>query len=140
MIREFKMSDLSRVLEIWLESNLNAHPFIPEAYWRGNLEAVREMLPQAELYVYEEESGILGFIGLTGSYIAGLFVCAEKQSHGIGRQLMDFVKARKPELALDVYKRNIRAVKFYQRERFAVLSENVDKATGECEYRMVWKW
>lgn len=28
MIREFKMEDLDRIMEIWLNSNIDAHPFI----------------------------------------------------------------------------------------------------------------
>lgn len=42
-------------------------------------------------------------------------------------------------LTLDVYQKNNRAVAFYFREGFSVLSEELDKATGEIEYTMIWK-
>ena len=46
MIRNMEPSDLDAVLDIWLESNLQAHPFVPAGYWRDNLEMVREQLPR----------------------------------------------------------------------------------------------
>jgi putative acetyltransferase len=42
-------------------------------------------------------------------------------------------------LYLSVYKKNKRAVKFYQRESFKILSEKIDKNTGEAEFLMYWK-
>lgn len=55
----------------------------------GNFDAVKEMLIQAEVYIYEDESGIQGFIGLNGDHIEGIFVRRKVQSTGIGRQLLD---------------------------------------------------
>ena len=141
MIRPFKDSDLQEVMEIWLHTNLQAHSFIPETYWKSNYDMVRDMLPKAELYVSEEaQSGrILGFIGLTDQYIAGIFVREDAQSKGIGKQLLDHVKARRPGLSLSVYQKNERAVRFYQRERFTVQSEQMEEITGEKELVMIWE-
>ena len=55
MIRLFEFRDLDRIMEIWLEGNLKAHPFIKEEYWRQNYEIVRSVLPNAEVYVFEED-------------------------------------------------------------------------------------
>ena len=141
MIRPFKNSDLQEVMEIWLHTNLQAHSFIPKAYWKNNYDMVQNMLPKAELYVCEDaQSGrILGFIGLTDQYIAGIFVREDAQSKGIGKQLLDHVKAHRPGLSLNVYQKNERAVRFYQRERFAVQSEQIEEITGEKELVMVWE-
>lgn len=54
MIRELRKADINRVADIWLDTNIKAHDFIPAQYWKNNLEAVKEMLPQAEVYVYED--------------------------------------------------------------------------------------
>lgn len=72
-------------------------------------------------------------------YIAGIFVKGTAQSHGIGRQLLDYVKDIKQNLRLDVYLKNERAISFYQRELFTIETETVDDTTGEKEYSMVWK-
>lgn len=51
MIRRFRESDLNAVMEIWLAANRQAHGFVRGQYWERNFEMVRQMLPQAEVYV-----------------------------------------------------------------------------------------
>jgi len=86
---------MDRVAGIWLDANLRAHCFISPQYWKSNFAPVKEMLPRAEVYVYENDREIWGFIGLTGEYIEGIFVSGEMQSRGIGKRLLDFVKTKK---------------------------------------------
>lgn len=138
MIRELHRTDIDHVAEIWLDTNIKAHCFISSRYWKNNFEAVKEQLSQAEVYVYEDESGIHGFIGLQDDYIAGIFVCYEFQSRGIGKQLLDYAKNIRQKLQLSVYQNNIRAVRFYQREGFELQHKGVDEDTKEIEYLMVW--
>ena len=140
MIRTFRESDLSAVMKIWLDTNIKAHNFISKEYWTSNYEMVKEILPKAEIYVYEDYATNLinGFIGLTDSYIVGLFVKETAQSKGIGKQLLDHVKSIKFNMSLSVYQENIRAVHFYQREEFQIQSENIDVNTNEKELIMTW--
>lgn len=140
MVRKFKPSDLEQVMKIWLETNIAAHDFVPEKYWRDNFDAVKEALPKAEVYVYECDcdKSIGGFVGLNGNFIEGLFVRYDLQSQGIGKKLLDSVKSVSSRLELSVYRKNGRAVKFYKREGFAVQSELVDEYTGEKECIMFW--
>lgn len=139
MIRRSVNADINRVSNIWLDTNIKAHNFICEQYWRDNFEPVKEMLSQSEIYVYEDKKQIQGFIGLSGNHIEGIFICEEMQSQGIGKQLLNFVKAIKEQLSLDVYQKNSRAVKFYLREDFKIQSEGVDENTGENDYFMIWE-
>ena len=112
MIRRFEEKDISSVMQIWLDSNLEAHSFIAESYWKNKYEAVEKMILKAEIYVSEDSNGINGFIGLIDNYIAGVFVKKGKRSKGIGKQLIDFVKCQYNNLTLDVF------VKKYQSSRF----------------------
>ena len=66
MIRKLSEKDINEVTEIWLLANLQAHDFVPASYWKENLSFVKEMLPKAEVYVYENEERkeITGFIGI----------------------------------------------------------------------------
>ena len=139
MIRKLRKADIDSVADIWLDANLKAHSFIPAQYWKSNSEFVKEALPQAEVYVYENENEIQGFVGLSGEHIEGIFVSGEKQSQGIGKLLLDHVKDRKPRLLLNVYKQNTRAMSFYQREGFEIQYEGLDDATGEKDCVMVWQ-
>lgn len=139
MIRDLKETDIDRIAEIWLNTNIKAHDFIPSEYWQDKFHIVKKMFSQAEIYVYENEKTILGFIGMSEEYIAGIFVSSEVQSQGIGKLLLNFVKDRKNKLHLNVYQKNIRAIQFYHREDFKIESENFDSDNNEKEYIMVWE-
>ena len=139
MIRGLQKADINKVADIWLDTNLKAHYFISAQYWKSNFDLVKEMLSQAEVYVYENEQKIQAFIGLSGEYIEGIFVSDEMQSQGIGKFLLDYIKDRKTKLCLNVYQKNTRAIHFYQRESFEIQCEGFDEATGEKDYSMVWQ-
>ena len=139
MIRKLRKTDLDEVAYIWLHTNKKAHDFIAETYWDEHFEMVEGMLGDAEIYVFEEQGQIKGFVGLDGEYIAGIFVREKEQSLGIGKQLLDFVKSLKGQLKLNVYQKNERAIKFYTREQFEIQDEQTDEARGEAEYLMLWK-
>ena len=139
MIRKLQKADINRAADIWLKTNLKAHFFIPEQYWISNYEFVKELLPQAEVYVYEDDKMIQGFIGINDEYIEGIFVSDEMQSRGIGKMLLDYIKDKKDRLQLKVYQKNVRAMSFYQREGFTIQSEEMDEFTGEKEYVMNWE-
>ena len=64
MIRKLRKTDINRVADIWLKTNLKAHSFISEQNWISNYERVKEMLPQAEVYVYEDDKMSQGFLGV----------------------------------------------------------------------------
>ena len=140
MIRKFESRELDAVMQIWLNGNLDAHPFIPASFWTDHFETVRDMLPQAELYVHEDKDTrqIDGFIGLTDSHIEGVFVAQSARSKGIGKALLDHAKSFKPSLTLSVYQKNERALAFYRREQFAVHSESIDGDTNEADIQMLW--
>lgn len=140
MIRKMEEKDIPDVLQIWLETNIRAHNFIEKEYWTGNYEMVKQILPEAEVYVYEDEKNgqIVGFIGMNNQYVEGLFVKESAQSRGIGKQLLDHAKSRETELCLGVYQKNVRAMRFYLRENFLIQAEEMDEDTNEKEYIMGW--
>lgn len=138
MIRVLEEKDVDTVAKIWLETNIKTHDFIASNYWKEYYEIIKDMFLQAEVYVYEIEKEIMGFIGLDKEYIEGIFVLDQYQKRGIGKALLNHVKAKKEHLSLNVYQKNLNAILFYQREGFCVQYEDVDENTGEKEYRMVW--
>ena len=40
-----------------------AHYFISRQYWKSNYELVKEMMSQSEVYVFEADKMIQGFVG-----------------------------------------------------------------------------
>ena len=139
MIRELRKADINKVANIWLDTNITAHYFIPEQYWKSNFELVKELLLQATVYVYEDNQEIRGFIGLNDEYVEGIFVSDEMQSLGIGKLLLNYAKDKRNKLFLNVYQKNARAITFYQREGFEIQHSGLDEAAGEKDYVMVWQ-
>ena len=139
MIRKLQKTDVIKVADIWLDSNIKAHDFIPAQYWKSNFELVKQLLLQATVYVYEDNQKIQGFIGMNEEYIEGLFVLNEMQSQGIGKILLNYAKGKRNKLFLNVYQKNTRAISFYQREGFEVQYSGLDEATGEKDYVMTWQ-
>lgn len=138
MIRRFENKDLDQVMSIWLQVNMESHSFIEADYWKNNYEMVREMIPKAEVLVSEENGQIRGFIGLIDTYIAGIFVRAAEQSKGVGTGLLHTVMKSRDNLRLNVYKKNMRAVSFYQHYGFQIKNQEIDESTSEEEYMMEW--
>lgn len=139
MIRDFRKEDIDKVMQLWLNTNIQAHSFIDDKYWQDNFKDVKEMMPQATIYVYEENGEIQAFIGLMEGFIAGIFVASDFQSKGIGKLLLDYSKEKNKELSLCVYKKNNRALNFYLKEGFTISTEQVDENTNEEEYVMKWR-
>ncbi len=104
----------------------------------NNYEMVREMIPKAEVLLSEENGQIRGFIGLIDTYIAGIFVRAAEQSKGVGTGLLHTVMKSRDNLRLNVYKKNMRAVSFYQHYGFQIKNQEIDESTSEEEYMMEW--
>jgi putative acetyltransferase len=139
MIRNFKKQDLERIMDLWLHTNISAHSFIENGYWKSHYDTVKAMMPHATIYLYEENGVIQGFVGLMDNDIAGIFVSQQVQSTGIGKKLLEYVKDKKSALSLNVYQENSRAVNFYIREGFVVSNEQIDENTGKIELRMRWE-
>ena len=138
MIRKMKDSELEKVSQIWLDSNLEAHDFIDKNFWLDNYPMVKEQFKTAEIYV-DAESEVKGFVGLQDDYIAGIFVEKSYRNQGIGKKLINFLKKNHQELSLDVYDKNIRAKQFYEKNGFEVSTQSIERETDEKESRLVWK-
>lgn len=139
MIRKFFNNDIDRVMTIWFDGNMDSHNFIIPEYWEEKYNEVKSMIPQAEVYVYESDGIIKGFIGLDGDYIAGIFVDKIYRSKGIGKALIRFIKNSHERLILSVYEKNKSAVRFYEKSGFVVASTGTDSDTLQTEYTMLWE-
>ena len=138
-IRKMNEYEIDDVMNIWLNSNIEAHWFIDKKYWIKNFEFVSSAIAEADVYVVYIDNVMAGFMGITkGGYIAGIFVKNNFRSRGIGKSLLDMAKSMFSCLSLDVYKTNTKAIRFYKREGFKIFLENIDESSGEAEYLMKW--
>ncbi|HLT06469.1 MAG TPA: N-acetyltransferase [Cyclobacteriaceae bacterium] len=138
-IRKTTPPDNRRVTEIWLESSIPAHDFIPEQYWKQNEKIMEEhYLPLSEVYVAEENGHILGFIALIDQQVAALFVHPDHQGKGIGKLLLQHTQSLREVLELKVYQKNTKSLGFYLNKGFEIVAESLDPHTGEKEWVMQW--
>lgn len=139
MIRRLKTAQQEiDIMKIWLDSTVEAHHFIEKDYWYENYDMVKNVyLPQSETFVFIEDENILGFISiLNKGYIGALFIDINHQGKGIGRKLIEYAQRQYRELTLAVYKDNDQAVRFYNKNGFKIISEQLNTETSKLEYIM----
>lgn len=136
---ELTSGELEAVLKIWLEVNVDTHNYINRKYWVDNYEYVKTSLTNATIYLYVKNEKVVAFLGMTDSYIEGIFVEKSFRKRGIGKALLAESKKENKQLTLSVYKKNKQAVRFYQSQAFTIMQEQVEPETKEVEYIMRWK-
>ena len=139
VILPLEADDLPEVMEIWLTVNQEVHDFVSASYWQANYAAVQRAIAEAEVYCWKPAETPVGFIGLIGDYVAGLFVRPEWRGHGVGRSLLALAQRKKPRLRLHVYRKNQSALAFYIRQGFAVTGSILEPVTGETALIMQWE-
>lgn len=130
-IRAYEASDLNRLSSIWHDASLTAHSFLGSERLQEQRALIEnEYLPKAETWVACRTGEPVGFIGLVGTFIGGVFVEPTLQGGGVGRALIDHAMKLKGELNLEVYTDNKKTVAFYQRLGFEELSRRSEDDEG----------
>ena len=137
MIRKYRESDLETVVDIWFESSSLAHPFLEPDFMEKVKKDMHDIyIPNSETWVYEENDKILGFIGMLGNEIGGLFVLPNQHSKGIGTQLVNLVKEQHDTLEVEVFKKNKIGRAFYDKYGFVFMKEYFDDASKNDVLRL----
>lgn len=137
MVRPYKDTDLSDLLDVWYSASLLAHPFLDEAFFVRERNNIREIyLPNAETWVFEQEGVVVGFVALIGNEVGGLFGHADYHGRGIGRALMDHARSIRNVLELVVFEDNKVGRAFYEKYGFRQVGEEVHEATGFMQLRL----
>ena len=145
MIRRLKPDEMDELIEIWLASTIQAHPFISESYWHESESIVRNVyIPQSATWVFihqdEHQEKMVGFISvLDPQFIGALFVSEAFIGKGIGQALMEHVKTHYSELSLEVYQKNHRAVHFYHHQGFRIEESAWQNETHHPTWIMSWQ-
>ncbi|GKW41649.1 hypothetical protein PEC301879_15070 [Pectobacterium carotovorum subsp. carotovorum] len=71
-------------------------------------------------------------------FIGALFVEQAYYGKQIGTALIQHVQAQYPLLSLEVYQQNTRACRFYHKQGFAIVEENVNQDTQATALIMQW--
>ncbi|HWO97412.1 MAG TPA: GNAT family N-acetyltransferase [Bacillus sp. (in: firmicutes)] len=139
-VRLSEKMEIDKMIDIWYRGSLIAHDFIDKDYWKSQRNEMKEKyFPISENYVICNEKEVVGFISMVNNYLAALFIDIKHQGKGYGKELLNFIKERRENIQLKVYKKNDEAVNFYLRSGFVKKEERLDEQTAEEEFLMEWK-
>jgi putative acetyltransferase len=139
MIRAYKDKDIDTLVDIWYKGSLQAHDFIDSSYWKSQMKEMKEKyIPMSETHVIISQTKIVGFISMVDDYLAALFIDVAYQNNGAGKELLNFEKRKRNTIQLKVYKENISALRFYEKNGFIIKKELTDEQTNKQEYLMEW--
>ena len=155
-IRQATACDHAPLADLWRRSVEGTHHFLPSgeverlfhdvrnAYLPGvEMLWVAELAPcgQAAPAQHAMGSPLAGFIGCNGAQVEMLFVEPCCFRHGVGRALLEHVRALHPRLTLDVNEQNPQALAFYERQGFKVVGRSALDGQGNPYplLHMVWR-
>jgi GNAT superfamily N-acetyltransferase len=122
MIRGARPVDTDAIAELY-ERSFGTLTFLPVLHtleehcvWFGRV------VEHQEVWVWEEEGLILGFIGLGEAMVSYLYVEPEMTGRGIGSALLDHAKERRSAgFTLWTFQQNAGARRFYERHGLRVV-------------------
>src|SRR5699024_11529050 len=95
-------------------------------------------IPMSALHVITNYIRFTGCISMVEGYSAAIFIYVAYQNNGAGKELFNFEKRRRNTIRLKVYKENLSAVRFYEKNGFIIKEELTDEQTNKQEYLMEW--
>lgn len=129
MIRQFQMKDLNAVLDIWLKTTIEAHPFIDPSYFLENYQNFQEdHLLKSQSQVYEIDGKIVGFVSIKQDMVVTTInVLKEYRHNGIGEKLMNFLVDKFHQVTVKCYLENSNALAFFHKIGFEAVSNETDE-------------
>ena len=128
-LADAEMSDvpvLARIIGDWVQES----DWMPVLHNHEEDEGfVAGLLRTHEVRVARRGTDRLGFLARHGGKVQALHVAQAARGVGIGRALLDEVKAVEPEVSLWTFQANTGAIAFYRREGFAEQSVPTVRAT-----------
>src|SRR5699024_5738602 len=121
------------------KSSLQAHDFIYSGYRESQIEVMKEKyIPMSEMHDITNQTKIIGVISVVEGYLAALCLDVAYQNIGDGKEILNFEKRRRNKIRLKVYKENLSAVRFYEKNGFIIKEELTDEQTNKQDYLMEW--
>ena len=84
---------------------------------------------------------ILGFLARQGGEVSALYLAPAARGKGVGKALLQAVKAEEPEITLWTFQANAGARRFYLREGFVEIEQTDGSGNDEQlpDVRMIWR-
>jgi ribosomal protein S18 acetylase RimI-like enzyme len=141
MIRRHRPDDVDAIAELY-ERSFATLTFLPTLHtleehraWFG------QVVDQREMWVWEEEGAILGFIVLGDTTVDYLYVEPEMTGRGIGSALLDHAKEWRPGgFSLWTFQQNEGARRFYERHGLRVIRLTDGEGNEEKTPDALYAW
>ncbi|RGN32733.1 GNAT family N-acetyltransferase [Bacteroides oleiciplenus] len=131
MIRKIKETDYPRLIEIWESAVLNTHGFLKEEDFLYFKKQLPVYFKYVALLGFEQEGGLVGFMGIADGNLEMLFVDNDCRGTGIGKKLIAYAIANLQVTKVDVNEQNTQAVGFYKYMGFNIVGRSELDAEGK---------
>lgn len=144
-IRPATPDDAAPIAEVWLESWRATFDFEPAHPDEDVRRWVRdELLVEAENWVATDPlhgDRVIALLGLSDTMVEQLYVRPEWIARGVGRELLDLAKRRRPDgLELYCFAANDRARRFYERNGFTPVAFGDGSGNMERQPDVLYRW
>jgi putative acetyltransferase len=142
-LRPYRADDEDAAIALWFETWQRTYPGIDFAarlpWWRERWR--NELVPQASIIVAEQLGALVGFVTIDRlGYLDQLVVGTKHWGSDLGNTLITEAKRRSPHgITLKVNTDNARAIRFYQRNGFVQVGEDVNPGSGRRVLKMAWQ-
>jgi putative acetyltransferase len=143
-LRAYTPADEDAAIELWRRTWQQHYPQIDFAarvpWWRERW--CSELVPTAIITLAEQAGDLVGFVTVDPKtrYLDQIVVAPEAWGSDIAAGLLAEAKRLSPAgLELAVNADNARAIRFYEKQGFAVSGEDVNPRSGAPIYRMCWR-
>ena len=142
-LRRYRAEDEDAAIALWQQTWQQAYPTIDFAarvkWWRERWRS--ELVPDAAIIVAEAAGALIGFVTIDATgYLDQLVVAPDRWGSELAAALVDQAKRLSPDaITLKVNTDNVRAIRFYRRNGFAHVGEDVNPTSGRPVLKMEWK-
>jgi len=143
-LRPYRAADEAMAIELWRRTWQLVYPDIDFAarveWWRQRWR--NELVPSATITVAETNNRLVGFVTVDPRTfdLDQMVVAAEVWGSDVATALLTEAKRISPAgLDLHVNKDNIRAIRFYEKQGFAISGEALNWRSGAAVHKMSWR-
>jgi len=130
-IRQSRLTDVARVIDIWRGAVDATHDFLTAAAREEIDAAACAYLAEASLWVLVDATDRpMAFSAVTGSNMDALFVAPEARGRGLGSMLVRHALSLSPTLTTQVNEQNAQAMGFYLQLGFKPVGRDAFDGSG----------
>ena len=141
VIRPYVDDDLDEVVALWYRSWIHAFPNLkhPQPFEQWKFRFQKDYIKQARVWVAAISGQIVGFVVVSDSELAQIFIDIDVQRNGVGTGLLNQAKqVSSSGLRLTTLQQNVQARQFYEKHSFVAGATGVNSINGQPNIEYYW--